>query len=117
VSRTTAQLEAEALAMPCAAHDVPAGEQCPDGGACMDRYGLSPQQWVGWFGAGPSAQLPRRHEPECRGTTDTENRAGRSAGDPAEASRDRDDPDACGMDLRVEPGLIPIGAGGRRRQP
>jgi hypothetical protein len=52
VSRTTAQLEAEALAVPCTAHDVPAGAQCPDGGACMDRYGLSPQQWAGWFGDG-----------------------------------------------------------------
>ena len=50
MSRTTAQLEADALAVPCAAHDVSAGEQCPDGGACMDRYGLSPQQWAGWFG-------------------------------------------------------------------
>lgn len=30
--------------------------------------------------------------------------------------RARDDPDACGMNLRVEPGLIPIGAGSRRRQ-
>jgi hypothetical protein len=54
VSRTTAQLEAEALAVPCAAHDVPAGAQCPDGGACMDRYGLSPLQWAGWFGDGAS---------------------------------------------------------------
>jgi hypothetical protein len=52
VSRTTVQLEAEALAVPCAAHDVPAGEQCPDGGACLDRYGLSPQPWAGWFGDG-----------------------------------------------------------------
>jgi hypothetical protein len=50
VSRTSAQLEADALAVPCATHDVPAGAPCPDGGACMDRYGLSPQQWVGWFG-------------------------------------------------------------------
>jgi hypothetical protein len=30
--------------------------------------------------------------------------------------RARDDPDACGMNLRVEPGLTPIGAGRRRRQ-
>jgi hypothetical protein len=64
VSRTTAQLEAEALAVPCAAHDLPAGAQCPDGGACMNRYGLSSQQWAGWFGdgAGPiggTAAQPR----------------------------------------------------------
>ena len=50
MSRSTAQLEAEALAVPCAVHDIPAGAQCPDGGACMDRYGLSAQQWAGWFG-------------------------------------------------------------------
>jgi hypothetical protein len=29
----------------------------------------------------------------------------------------RVDPDACGMHLRVEPVLIRIDAGGRRRQP
>jgi hypothetical protein len=52
VRRTTAQLEADALAAPCTKHGVPAGEHCPDGGACMDRYGLSPQQWAGWFGDG-----------------------------------------------------------------
>jgi hypothetical protein len=60
VRRTTAQLEADALAAPCTKHGVPAGEHCPDGGACMDRYGLSPQQWAGWFGdGGPS----RPHAP------------------------------------------------------
>jgi hypothetical protein len=58
VSRTTAQLEAEALAVPCAVHDVPAGEPCPDGGACMDRYDLSPQQWAGWFGDGSASSAP-----------------------------------------------------------
>jgi hypothetical protein len=26
-----------------------AGTECPDGGACMDRYGVSPEQWGGWF--------------------------------------------------------------------
>jgi hypothetical protein len=31
--------------------------------------------------------------------------------------RARVDPEACGMHLRVEPGLIPIDAGSRRRQP
>jgi hypothetical protein len=64
--RTTAQLESDALAAPCATHDVPAGAECPDGGARMDRYGLSPQQWTGWFGRngsgrnGEKAAAPRR---------------------------------------------------------
>ena len=61
MSRTTAQLEAEALAVPCAAHDVPAGAQCPDGGACMNRYGLSPQQWTGWFGDGAGGHRRNGH--------------------------------------------------------
>jgi len=34
-----------------------------------------------------------------------------------EAPRARVDPEACRMHLRVEPGLIPIDAGSRRRQP
>ncbi len=49
MSRTSLQLEADALSVPCTTHDVPADAECPDGGACMDRYGLSPQQWTGWF--------------------------------------------------------------------
>ena len=32
-------------------------------------------------------------------------------------SRARVDPDACGLNLRVEPGLTPIGAGSQGRQP
>ena len=34
-----------------------------------------------------------------------------------EAQRARVDPEACRMHLRVEPGLIPIDAGNRQRQP
>ena len=34
-----------------------------------------------------------------------------------EAHRARVDPDACGMHLRAEPGLIPIDAGNLQRQP
>jgi hypothetical protein len=34
-----------------------------------------------------------------------------------EAHRARVDPEDCRMHLRVEPGLIPIDAGSRRRQP
>jgi hypothetical protein len=60
VSPTTARLEAEALAVPCTAHGVPAGAQCPDGGACMDRYSRSPQQWAGWFGRGSETAVPSR---------------------------------------------------------
>ncbi len=60
MSPTTAQLEAEALAAPCTAHGVPAGAQCPDGGACMDRYGRSPQQWAGWFARGSETAVPSR---------------------------------------------------------
>lgn len=64
MSRTTAQLEAAALAVPCTTHGVPAGAACPDGGACIDRYGLPPQQWAGWFerdGASPATQA----QPGC----------------------------------------------------
>jgi hypothetical protein len=60
VSPTTAQLEARALAVPCTTHGVPASAQCPDGGACMDRHGLSPQQWAGWFGRGSETAAPSR---------------------------------------------------------
>jgi hypothetical protein len=49
VSPSTAELETAALTVPCATHGVPAGAECPDGGACMDRYGVTPQQWGGWF--------------------------------------------------------------------
>jgi hypothetical protein len=52
VSPTSAQLEAAALAVPCTVHGVPADMPCPDGGPCMDRCGLSPLQWAGWFGRG-----------------------------------------------------------------
>jgi hypothetical protein len=49
VNRTSVQLEAAALRVPCSTHQAPAGSECPDGGACMDRYGLSPDAWAGWF--------------------------------------------------------------------
>jgi hypothetical protein len=58
VSRTSLQLETAALTVPCATHQAPAGTECPDGGACMDRYGVSPEQWRGWFereGSSPTA--------------------------------------------------------------
>jgi hypothetical protein len=60
VSRTSLQLEADALSVPCTTHDVPADTECPDGGACMDRYGLSPQQWAGWF----EPSRPRQPAPQ-----------------------------------------------------
>jgi hypothetical protein len=49
VSRSTIQLEADALAVPCTTHQAPVGTPCPGGGACMDRYGASPRLWAGWF--------------------------------------------------------------------
>lgn len=49
VSRTSLQLESAALAVPCGTHRVPAGAECPEGGACMDRYGIAPDRWGGWF--------------------------------------------------------------------
>jgi hypothetical protein len=63
VSATSLQRETAALAAPCATHQVPAGAECPDGGACMDRYGVSPGQWGGWFerdGAGAATRQPDR---------------------------------------------------------
>jgi hypothetical protein len=50
VSRSSLQLETEALSVPCPTHQAPAGTPCPGGGACMERYGASPGQWTGWFG-------------------------------------------------------------------
>lgn len=50
MSRSSLQLEADALSVPCATHQAPAGTPCPGGGACMDRYGASPGQRAGWFG-------------------------------------------------------------------
>jgi hypothetical protein len=50
VSRSSLQLEADALSVLCTTHQAPADTPCPGGGACMDRYGASPGQWTGWFG-------------------------------------------------------------------
>lgn len=63
MSATSLQLESAALTVPCATHRVPAGAECPDGGACMDRYGVSPGQWGGWFerdGGGAAAATASR---------------------------------------------------------
>ena len=49
MSLTTRQLEAAALSVPCPEHQAAAGAECPDGGACLTRYGLSPAQWAGFF--------------------------------------------------------------------
>jgi hypothetical protein len=48
------------MSMACSTHEVPAGTECPDGGACMDRYGISPEQWAGWFerDSGPAGSQP-----------------------------------------------------------
>jgi hypothetical protein len=64
VNRTSLQLEAAALTVPCTTHQVPAGTECPAGGACMDRYGVSPEQWRGWFGDGHSPTAPPRSQTE-----------------------------------------------------
>jgi hypothetical protein len=56
VRPTSLQLETAALSVVCNTHQVPAGTQCPDGGACLDRYSVSQGQWGGWFereGHGP----------------------------------------------------------------
>jgi hypothetical protein len=58
VKRASVQLETAALLVACRTHQVPAGTECPQGGACMDRYGVSPEQWGGWFerdGSGSAA--------------------------------------------------------------
>lgn len=62
MSRTSLQLETAALTVPCSTHRVPAGTECQGGGACMDRYGVAPEQWADWFerdGCGLTSQPGR----------------------------------------------------------
>jgi hypothetical protein len=47
VKQTSVQLETTAMSMACSTLEVLAGTERPDGGACMDRYGISPEQWAG----------------------------------------------------------------------